>query len=168
MLNFEKSPHVYATEGYLVRQKYRVDVQEAERIVEKLGEARRPVIIAGNGVHISHACRELRQLAETVGAAVATTASGKGVFAEDHSLALGVFGTFGLPAANAFIAGADAILAIGTKLAPSDTAFEKTALIDPRRQILIQIDVELRNAAWAYPCDFALIGGEITADFHNR
>jgi acetolactate synthase-1/2/3 large subunit len=158
MLNLEESPQVYATEGYLVRQQHQVDVQEVERIVEKLGAARRPVIIAGNGVRISQAYKELRQLAETVGAAVATTASGKGVFAEDHPLALGVFGTFGLPAANAFIAGADAILALGTKLAPSDTAFENTALIDPRRQILIQIDVEPRNAAWTYPCDFALIG----------
>lgn len=158
MLNCEKSPHLYATEGYLVGQKHQVDVQEVERIVEKLAAARRPVIIAGNGVRIGHAYQQLRQLAETVGAGVATTAGGKGVFAEDHPLALGVFGTFGLPAANAFIAGADAILAIGTKLAPSDTAFENTELIDPRRQILIQIDIEPRNAAWTYPCDFALIG----------
>ncbi|MDO8944118.1 MAG: thiamine pyrophosphate-binding protein, partial [Desulfobacterales bacterium] len=153
-----KAPHLYATEGYRVRPTHRADVLEIERIAEKLAAARQPVIIAGNGVRISRAYDELRQLAETVGAPVATTASGKGVFAEDHPLALGVFGTFGLPAANAFIAGADAILAIGTKLAPSDTAFENTALIDPRRQTLIQIDIEPCNAAWTYPCDHALVG----------
>ena len=149
---------MYATQGYLTRHTHRVDALEMERVAEKLAAARQPVIIAGNGVRASRAYDELRQLAETVGAPVATTASGKGVFAEDHPLALGVFGTFGLPAANAFIAGADVILAIGTKLAPSDTAFENTALIDPRRQTLIQIDIEPRNAAWTFPCDHALIG----------
>ncbi|MBI5580130.1 MAG: thiamine pyrophosphate-binding protein [Deltaproteobacteria bacterium] len=157
-MNPGTEPHLYATQGYRVRQTHRLDDLEIERIVEKLAAARQPVIIAGNGVRISRAYDALRQLAETVGAPVATTASGKGVFAEDHPLALGVFGTFGLPAANAFIAGADAILAIGTKLAPSDTAFENTALIDPRRQTLIQIDIEPCNAAWTYPCDHALIG----------
>lgn len=158
MIGSGDEPHVYATQGYLTRHTHRVDALEMERVAEKLAAARQPVIIAGNGVRASRAYDGLRQLAEAVGAPVATTASGKGVFAEDHPLALGVFGTFGLPAANAFIAGADVILAIGTKLAPSDTAFENTALIDPRRQTLIQVDIEPRNAAWTFPCDQALIG----------
>ena len=153
-----EEPRVYATQGYLSRPVHPVDALEVERVAEKLAAARQPVIIAGNGVRASRAYDALRRLAETAGAPVATTASGKGVFAEDHPLALGVFGTFGLPAANAFIAAADLILAVGTKLAPSDTAFENTALIDPRRQVLVQVDLEPRNAAWTFPCDHVLIG----------
>ena len=53
-----------------------------------------------------------------------------------------MFGTFGTPAANATIAEADLILAIGTKLGPSDTAWENRDLLDPTRQTFIQIDIE--------------------------
>jgi acetolactate synthase-1/2/3 large subunit len=159
MIGPGKAPHVYATEGYLAgTAPQRMDGPEIERVAAQLAAARQPVIIAGNGVRIGRAYEELRRLSETAGVPVATTATGKGVFAETHPLALGVFGTFGLPAANAFIAAADVVLAVGTKLAPSDTAFENTALIDPRRQTLIQVDIEPRNAAWTYPCDRALIG----------
>jgi acetolactate synthase-1/2/3 large subunit len=116
------------------------------------------VILAGNGVRIGRAQAELRQLAETLGAPVATTASGKGVFPEAHQLALGVFGNFGLEAANATVAESDLVLAVGTKLGPTDTANENPSLLNPERQTFIQIDIEPRNAAWTFPADLVLLG----------
>ena len=71
---------------------------------------------------------------------------------------LGVFGTFGTPAANACLAEADLVLAIGTKLGPSDTAWENKDLLDPTRQTFIQIDVEPKNASWNFPAEHVLIG----------
>jgi acetolactate synthase-1/2/3 large subunit len=73
-------------------------------------------------------------------------------------LALGVFGTFGLPLANALVADADVVVAVGSKLAPTDTASETPKLLDPERQIIIQIDIEPRNASWTFPCEHVLIG----------
>jgi len=93
-----------------------------------------------------------------IGAPVATTASGKGVFPETHELALGLFGTFGLPVANALVADADVILTVGSKLSPSDTASENPKLIDPERQMIVQIDIEPRNVGWTFPCEHPLIG----------
>src|SRR5260370_27572926 len=92
------------------------------------------------------------------GIPVATTAAGKGCFAETHPLALGVFGTFGTAAANACVAEADLVLVIGSKLSPSDTAWENRALLDPTRQTFVQIDIEPRNASWNYPAEHVLIG----------
>src|SRR5262249_59632042 len=93
--------------------------------------AQKPVLIAGNGVRIAQAYGQLRRLAETAGLPVATTAAGKGCFAETHSLGLGVFGTFGTAAANACIGEADLVLVIGSKFSPSDTALGNRALLDP-------------------------------------
>src|SRR5205085_8144081 len=118
----------------------------------------RPVIIAGNGVRIAQGYDQLQALAEAAGMPVATTAAGKGCFPETHSLALGVFGTFGTAAANACVGEADLVLVVGSKLSPSDTAWENRALLDPTRQSFVQLDIEPRNASWNYPAEHVLIG----------
>jgi acetolactate synthase-1/2/3 large subunit len=126
--------------------------------VRLLSRAERPIILAGNGVRLGGAQAALRVLAEQLDAPVTTTASGKGVFPETHPLALGVFGTFGLEAANVVVAEADVILAIGTKLGASDTARESRELLDPSRQRLVQVDVEPRHLGWSYPVEVGLVG----------
>ncbi len=67
-------------------------------------------------------------------------------------------GPFGWSSANSLVSKADVVLAIGTKLGPSDTMSENVALLDPTRQTMIQIDVEPLNAGWTFPVDVALIG----------
>jgi acetolactate synthase-1/2/3 large subunit len=50
------------------------------------------------------------------------------------------------------------VLVVGSKLSPSDTAWENRALLDPTRQTFIQIDIEPRNASWNYPAEHVLVG----------
>jgi acetolactate synthase I/II/III large subunit len=126
--------------------------------VKALLAAKQPVVIAGNGVRIAQGYDALATLAEAAGLPVVTTAAGKGVFPETHPLALGVFGTFGTEAANAAVTSADLILAIGTKLGSSDTAWENRDLLDPTRQTFIQIDIEPKNASWNFPAEHVLVG----------
>ena len=148
-------PALYPTRRYLLPKSHG---DAAHVAAAALAGAERPVIIAGNGVRVSQAYRELQALAELLAAPVATTASGKGVFAETHPLALGVAGNFGQATANVTIGQADLLLVVGSRLGPSDTANENPKLIDPRRQTLIQVDVEPKNAGWSFPCDHAVVG----------
>src|SRR2546422_10555473 len=67
-------------------------------------------------------------------------------------------GNFGLDAANAVVAAADLILAVGTKLGPTDTANENPALLDPERQTFVQVDIEGLHASWTMPAAQALVG----------
>jgi len=152
-----RRPYLYPTRHYLPAR-LRADPERVQAAARALLGAERPVIVAGNGVRIAGAFDALAGLAERLAAPVTTTASGKGVFAETHELALGVCGTFGQAAANACVGAADVVLAVGTRLGPADTANENPELIDPTRQTLIQIDVEPRNASWSFPCDLAVIG----------
>jgi acetolactate synthase-1/2/3 large subunit len=151
-------PPLYATDAYLPGPPPLADPTTVEQAARALAEAERPVIIAGNGVRISQAYAELVTLAEMLGAPVATSAAGKGTFAETHDFAVGVFGNFGTPLANATIGAADVVLVVGSKLSTTDTAYENPKLLDPRRQTLIQIDIEPKNASWTYPVEFPLIG----------
>jgi acetolactate synthase-1/2/3 large subunit len=154
----DSRPTLYPTRHYLPPLPPPAAVASVARAAEALLTAKRPVIIAGNGVRIAQAYEPLQTLADMVGLPVGTTAAGKGTFAETHPLALGVFGTFGTPAANAVIAEADLVLAIGSKLGPSDTAWENKDLLDPTRQTFIQIDIEPKNASWNFPAEHVLIG----------
>jgi acetolactate synthase-1/2/3 large subunit len=153
----ETMPRLYATSAYLPTGGSAPSNDVVDAAARRLAAATRPVIIAGNGVRLSHARQQLRELAELLDAPVATTAAGKGVFPETHPLALGVFGTFGLEAANVLISEADVVCAVGTKLGPTDTANENPRLLDPDRQALIQIDIEARNASWTFPAVESLV-----------
>ena len=154
----ESEPRLYPTRHYLPVPPPPADPQAVTAAAKALGAARRPVLIAGNGVRLSAAHEALRRFAEAAGIPVVTTPSGKGGLAETHALALGVFGTFGSEAANACVADADLVLVVGSKLTASDTARENPALLNPERQTFIQIDVEPRNASWTFPVEHVLLG----------
>ena len=142
-------PALFGTGHYL--QPSEPVVPDLSDIARRVRASRRPVLIVGGGAQRPTTEPELRALAVAEQIPIVTTAAGKGAVAESDPLCCGVFGNFGWPLANAVVSGADLVLAIGTKLGPSDTAGENPDLLDPHRQDLIQIDIEPRNAAWTYP-----------------
>jgi len=156
------TPRIFATSGYLPKPNRATDLAAIDAAAAVLRSARQPMIIAGNGVQVGQAWRQLAEFAHTLDIPVATTSSGKGVFVEVDPLAAGVIGAFGSPVANALVGDADVVLAVGTKLGPHDTANGHPDLLDPRRQTLIQIDVEPLNAGWTFPVEHVLIGDAAT------
>lgn len=151
-------PRLYHTKYYLPGPMPEARPDSVDRAIAALKAAKRPVIVAGNGTRISRGYAQLLRFAETADIPVVTTASGKGCFAEVHPLALGVFGTFGTPAANACVGDADLVVIAGSKMTATDTAREHPALLDPLRQTLIQIEVEPRNLSWTFPVEHQLLG----------
>jgi len=156
-------PRLYSTRSYLPTSPPPADPALVETAARALLAAKSPVIIAGNGVRISGAYGQLEELADLISAPVATTAAGKGVFPENHPLALGVFGSFGQRVANRTVAQADTILIVGSKLSPTDTAGQNPQFLDPTRQHFIQLDIEPKNASWTFPCDHVVIGDAAVA-----
>lgn len=154
----EGRPRLYKTAPYLPSDAPPADTARVKAAAEAIAAAKKPVLIAGNGVRISDAYQALIAFAHRSGVPVVTTASGKGSFAENHDLALGVFGTFGIAAANACVAEADLVIVAGSKLGVSDTARANDKLLDPTRQTFVQIDIEPRNASWTFPAEHVLIG----------
>ncbi len=87
-----------------------------------LRTAKRPLLIAGGGVHYSDACDALRKFAEATGIPVAITQAGKGALLESHALGLGAVGVTGTLAANRLATDADVVLVVGTRLSDFTTA----------------------------------------------
>lgn len=154
----ESPPFIHPTKGYLSAGPSIARTQDVEHAAALLVEAKHPVIVAGNGVHLSDAHPELRQLAGLLGSPVATSYKGKSAIAETDPLSVGMIGVFGQDAANSSVAAADVILVVGARLTPQDTAREDPAVFNPKRQHIIQIDIDPRNAGWTFPVEIGLVG----------
>jgi 3D-(3,5/4)-trihydroxycyclohexane-1,2-dione acylhydrolase (decyclizing) len=92
------------------------DAGELAAAVEALGQARKPVIIAGGGVLYSQASAALAAFAETHGVPVMETQAGKSSLPHDHPLNMGSVGVTGSSASNLLAGQADLVLAVGTRL----------------------------------------------------
>ena len=154
----ERLERMHDTAGYLTHSRGVAPNEDIERALEILLEAQRPVIIAGSGILNAKAYDELRELAEALGIPVATSYRGKSAFPEVHPLALGMMGGFGQKVANSVIAEADLLLVVGCRLDPNDTLGGSPRLIDPKRQRIVQIDVEPRNTGWTFPVEMGITG----------
>jgi 3D-(3,5/4)-trihydroxycyclohexane-1,2-dione acylhydrolase (decyclizing) len=130
-----------------VIEQYRTPPAEAAlaRAVETLRQARRPLVVAGGGVHYSAAEEALRELAEAAGLPVAVTQAGKGSLLEPHPMALGAIGATGTLAANRLAEKADVVLLVGTRLSDFTTA-SKTIFQHPAVRF-IAVNTQAADAA---------------------
>ncbi|MBD3420634.1 MAG: biosynthetic-type acetolactate synthase large subunit [Chitinivibrionales bacterium] len=80
-----------------------------------LSSAAKPVILAGHGIIIGKAEKELKKLAETLHAPVISTLLGKGAIPETHKLSLGMLGMHGTAYANMAVKDTDCIISIGSR-----------------------------------------------------
>ena len=131
-----------------------LDPATAERIVDALASAERPVLYAGGGVLSARATAELTALAEALEVPVAHTLMGKGCLHADHPLLLGQSGFWGTPLSNEKCRTADLIVAIGTRLAEANSSSWNprfTFAIPPTR--LIHIDADEAEIGRNYPTE---------------
>lgn len=113
------------------------DTKEVERAAALIAKARRPVLLAGGGIHLSQAYEALEAFAETHNIPVAHTMSGKGSIACSHPLSAGVFGRYSR-IANDLIESADLLIVVGCKL--GEIATKRFQLI-PEGMKIIHLDI---------------------------
>ncbi|MGB8061078.1 MAG: biosynthetic-type acetolactate synthase large subunit [Candidatus Sulfotelmatobacter sp.] len=122
---------------------YRPDLspapKEYEQALELIHNSKRPVILAGHGIIISGAMREVRDFAERAGIPVALTLLGIGAFPAAHPLNLGMMGMHGEAWVNHTIQEADLLLAFGMRFDDRVTGNLKTYAPNAKK-IHIEID----------------------------
>jgi 3D-(3,5/4)-trihydroxycyclohexane-1,2-dione acylhydrolase (decyclizing) len=94
----------------------RPDRRQLDEAVAALRTARRPLIVAGGGVHYSFAEEELGRFAEAHAIPVVETMAGKSSLVADHPCWAGPIGVTGWDHANRLATDADVVLAVGTRL----------------------------------------------------
>ena len=157
-VDLEAPPFIHNAAGFLNTAKPESSPSDVLRVIEILSQSRRPVLVAGNGVHVAGAHAQLQELAELWGMPVATSYKGKSAIAETHPLSVGMVGTYGQAVANRVVGEADTVIVVGALLRSQETVRERPDIFDPRRQRVVQIDIDERNAGWSFPVELGLVG----------
>ncbi|HEY7219169.1 MAG TPA: thiamine pyrophosphate-binding protein [Candidatus Binatia bacterium] len=127
-----------------------MDAAAARVAVDLLLQANTPVVLAGTGVDWAGAREEVRELAELLSMPVAVSYTAKGVFPENHPLALGCLGFGSRPYSRKFFQESDLILALGATFSEGTTMRFGHEIIPEKAQI-IQIDTDPEELGSNYP-----------------
>ncbi len=144
--------------GYrAIKPMRRQDVPALLRAAANLiDNAKRPVILAGQGIKHGKAHDELCQFINKTGIPVATTLLGIGVLSEDHPLNLRMMGMHGEAYVNQAIANADLLIALGMRFDDRVTGnlsqYAKNARV-------IHVDIDAAEINKNVPADVGIVGG---------
>jgi acetolactate synthase-1/2/3 large subunit len=122
----------------------------ADRILDRLMSAKRPVIYAGGGVITAEASDALTRLAEATSVPVATSMIAQGAISESHPLSLGFTGAVGAKPANHAVRNADLVLAVGTRFSEMDSSSWHGDQFISKTCDLIHIDIDPRQLGRVY------------------
>ncbi len=133
------------------------DIPEIPAVLEALKQAKRPLILAGNGVKMANAGEILTAFAEKHQIPVLLTWKIIDLLDFEHPLNFGPPGIMGSRYANFIVQNCDLLLIVGSRLEPSVTAFNSADFARNARKIMVDID----------PCEIRKVKGidlGITAD----
>jgi acetolactate synthase-1/2/3 large subunit len=108
-------------------------------VLDRIRNAKRPVILAGTGVRSAHAVTEFEQVCHRLGVPV-TTAWTHDLIASDDPLFCGRQGTIGDRAGNFTVQNADLLLILGSRLTIRQTSYNWQSLAP--RAFKIQVDID--------------------------
>ncbi|MCL5994510.1 MAG: biosynthetic-type acetolactate synthase large subunit [Chloroflexi bacterium] len=127
-------------------------LQAAANLID---HARRPVILAGQGIKHAEAHGELCEFINKTGIPVTTTLLGIGVLSEDHPLNLRMMGMHGEAFVNTAIANADLLIALGMRFDDRVTGnlsqYAKNAKV-------IHVDIDAAEINKNVPADVPIVG----------
>jgi tartronate-semialdehyde synthase len=128
---------------------------QAERVLDLLAGARRPVIVAGGGIVNADACAELVELAELLDVPVVPTLMGWGTIPDDHPLMAGMAGLqtahrYG----NATLLASDLVLGIGNRWANRHTGGLD---VYRRGRTFVHVDIEPTQIGRVFAPDYGVV-----------
>ena len=127
-------------------------IREAAKLIM---ESERPVLYVGGGMLKARAAEALRELAELTGIHVVTTLMARGVFPDDHPLALGMPGMHGTVTATTSMQKADLLIALGARF--DDRITGKIATFAPDAKI-IHVDIDPAEQGKVRRPDVPIVG----------
>jgi len=134
---------------------YKPNVKQLKRAIKLIKEAKKPVILAGGGVILSGASKELTIFARRLNAPVTASLMGLGAFPGTDKLWLGMLGMHGTYHANISIGSCDLLIGIGVRF--DDRVTGKIDTFAPHAKI-IHIDIDPTSIRKNIPVAVPIVG----------
>jgi acetolactate synthase-1/2/3 large subunit len=131
------------------------DPGQVARAAQLINEAERPLLLSGQGVTISGAYAELRELAEKANIPVATTLLGISTFPETHPLSVGMGGMHGEAFCNYALQNSDVLVVVGSRL--DDRLTGAFSTFAPKAKI-VHIDIDPAELGKNLTIDTPVVG----------
>lgn len=139
-------------------EKPSIDDQTANRILDRLLQAERPLLYVGGGILLADAAEELKAFSDHLSIPVAHSLMGKGAMPDDHPMTLGMTGFWGTKFINDQCKEADYILALGTRFAEADaSSWESEYTFNFQSTKLIHIDIDPNEIGRNYPVEIGAV-----------
>ena len=132
-----------------------IDKKSLGDAADLIANAKRPVILAGHGILLSGASKEVIELSEKGDIPLSWTLLGSGAVPASHKLNMGMMGMHGEFAANNAIQKADLLIACGMRFDDRVTGNTKTYSLDSKK---IHIEIDPSEINKNVPVDVALVG----------
>jgi acetolactate synthase-1/2/3 large subunit len=116
------------------------DEQMYSPLISALKNAKRPIIIAGNGIHLSNTRKQFIDFVERYKIPVAFTYLGVDLLPSDHPQYVGRLGTKGDRAGNFAVQNSDLVLSLGSSLNVAVTGFRYDTFAREAIKIVVDID----------------------------
>ena len=129
--------------------------RQVKRAANMIQESKKPVILAGGGIILSGATKELLQFANIINAPVSTSLMGKGSFPEDNPLSLGMLGMHGRKVSNLIVDECDCLIAIGCRFSDRTTGLLSEFATDAK---IVHIDVDPAEIGKNVDIDVPIVG----------
>lgn len=110
------------------------------QVINKIKNAKRPVLYAGNGIRLSGGYEDFRAAADKLGIPVVTTWDAIDAIEDEHSLYTGRGGIMGDRAGNFAVQNSDLILAVGNRLSIRQVGYSWDTWAREAYVIMVDID----------------------------
>lgn len=139
--------------------------QAKDKFFELIQKAKRPVLIAGWGIHLSNMEDEFIKFAEFLNIPIALTWGGADLIPNNHQLYIGTFGTHGMRHANFAVQNSDLIISLGSRLDTKATGSPITTFAREAKKIMIDIDPSELGKFSTFGLNFDLLIQEDLREF---
>ena len=131
---------VHFTPDEFEKKDYSIDSETAQTVIDKIKNAKRPVILAGSGIRFSNSDRIFTELIEKLQIPVVTAWNSNDLVPYDSPYYCGMPGTVGMRSGNFVVQNSDLLLVLGSRMNIRMISYNKFDFAKNAYKIIVDID----------------------------
>jgi acetolactate synthase-1/2/3 large subunit len=133
-----------------------IELQQAseldiEQVINKWNNAKKPLLLVGNGIRLSGGVKELRELLIKTNIPTISAVNGNDIVTSDYEHYCGRFGTHAQISANKLLSECDFLLSIGSRLYVRQTGYNFKGFAKQAYKVYVDIDQNELNKPTLFP-----------------